>query len=280
MKETSFPARLHILVPKEGENAIVIRRGPSKQTCILSWNTRTDEVGVSQWLKGRIYERRSDISPDGKYWIYFAMNGRWSSKAKGSWSAIARAPWLKAIALMPKGDCWHGGGLFLDKKRYWLNDGYGHENALITNEVKRSPEPPKNFQYFGGECLTVYYNRLIRDDWAPVGRKENGRHDARMLFEKELPRGWTLRKICHEESAMLSPDGRGCYWDEHVIVSKSGDERAHPDWEWAERVGDALCFATGGRLYRAGFRKTGELSDSTMIHDFNEYKFEKHEAPY
>ena len=100
MKETSFPARLHILVPKEGENAIVIRRGPSKQTCILSWNTRTDEMSVSQWLKGRIYERRSDASPDGKYWIYFAMNGRWSSKAKGSWSAIARAPWLKAIALI------------------------------------------------------------------------------------------------------------------------------------------------------------------------------------
>jgi hypothetical protein len=84
MKESSFPARLHILIPKDSDTAIVIRRGPSKQTCILSWNMRTDEVRVAQWLKGRIYERRSDVSPDGKYWIYFAMNGRWSSKVKGS----------------------------------------------------------------------------------------------------------------------------------------------------------------------------------------------------
>lgn len=279
MKEPGFPARLHVLIPKESENAIVIRRGPSKETCVLSWNTRTDEVRVSQWLKGRIYERRSDISPDGKYWIYFAMNGRWRSEAKGSWSAVARVPWLKAIALMPKGDCWHGGGLFLDKKKYWLNDGYGHENLIVTNEVTRA-DPPKDLQYFGGECPTVYYNRLMRSGWASVGREQNGRHDARMFFDKELPRGWLLRKICHEDSTMLSPDGKGCYWDEHVLVSKSGYESAHPDWEWADRVGNRLCFATGGRLYHADFRKTGELNEATLVHDFNDYKFEKHEAPY
>ncbi len=37
--------------------------------------------------------------------------------------AIERAPWLKALALYPKGDCWYGGGLLLDDNRYWLNDG-------------------------------------------------------------------------------------------------------------------------------------------------------------
>jgi hypothetical protein len=54
MKDLSFPARLHILVPKESETAVVIRRGPSEQTCILSWDTRTDKVRVAHWLKGRI----------------------------------------------------------------------------------------------------------------------------------------------------------------------------------------------------------------------------------
>ncbi|MGL5942167.1 MAG: hypothetical protein ACRC2S_17700 [Waterburya sp.] len=42
------------------------------------------------------------------------MNGKWQSEAKGAWTAIARVAWLKAIELLPKGDCWHGGGLFLD----------------------------------------------------------------------------------------------------------------------------------------------------------------------
>src|ERR1044072_1506626 len=106
-----FPARVHALIPQNGKTAVVIRRGPSKRVCILSWNTETDEVSVSQWLKGRIYERRSDISPDGKYWAYFAMNGQWESEVKGAWTAIARTPWLKAISLFAKGDCWFGGGL-------------------------------------------------------------------------------------------------------------------------------------------------------------------------
>ena len=90
MKDQCFPARLHVILPTNSDNALVIRRGPSKQTCILSWNTQSDEVQPTQWLKGRIYERRSDVSPDGKHWIYFAMNGRWNSKNRGSWTAIAK----------------------------------------------------------------------------------------------------------------------------------------------------------------------------------------------
>ena len=43
-------------------------------------------------MRGRVYERRSDVSPDGKYFIYFAMNGRWTTATKGAWTAIARVP--------------------------------------------------------------------------------------------------------------------------------------------------------------------------------------------
>ena len=53
---------------------------------------KTNEFALGQWLKGRIYERRSDLSPDGKYMIYFAMNGKWNSIAKWSWTAISKAP--------------------------------------------------------------------------------------------------------------------------------------------------------------------------------------------
>lgn len=86
---------------------------------------------------GRIYERRADLSPDAKYLIYFAMNGRWDGPAKGSWTAISRAPYLKAITFLPKGDCWNGGRLFVTRDRYWLNDGYGHETAEDSREVIR-----------------------------------------------------------------------------------------------------------------------------------------------
>ncbi|MEO1006151.1 MAG: hypothetical protein AAFW67_09940, partial [Cyanobacteria bacterium J06638_38] len=80
MTTRQFPARLHILVAKNQDVGIVIRRGPSKEVCILGWERKTNTFTVSQWLKGRIYERRADISPSGKYWIYFAMNGKWNSE--------------------------------------------------------------------------------------------------------------------------------------------------------------------------------------------------------
>ncbi len=69
----------------------------------MLWDRQCDRFQLGQWLKGRIYERRSDLSPDGKYLIYFAMNGRWQSEACGAWTAISQAPYLKAIAIFPKG---------------------------------------------------------------------------------------------------------------------------------------------------------------------------------
>jgi len=127
-----FPARLHVLLASDSKVGVVFRRGPSKSVCSVLWNRRTDEFKLGQWLHGRIYERRSDISPDGRFLIYFAMNGKWESETKGSWTAISKVPWLKAIVLLGKGDCWSGGGLFTSENKYWLNDGYGHK-VLKTN---------------------------------------------------------------------------------------------------------------------------------------------------
>ena len=84
--------------------------------------------------------------------------------SRGSWSAISRTPYLKAIALFSKGDCWNGGGLFTAERTYWLNDGLGHVEMLETPEVRRDTEFTPA-QHFGGECLSVYYPRLMRDGW-------------------------------------------------------------------------------------------------------------------
>ena len=92
----SVPARLHVLLAREASTAVVIRRGPTRHTAVIGWNRKTDEFTLGQWLYGRIYERRSDLSPDGQHLIYFAMNGRWHSSVKGSWTALSRAGRLLA----------------------------------------------------------------------------------------------------------------------------------------------------------------------------------------
>ncbi len=277
MKEESFPARVHILVAKDSDNAVVIRRGPSKQTCIIGWDRRKNSFKVAQWLKGRIYERRCDISPCGKHWIYFAMNGKWDSETKGSWTAVARAPWLKAIGLFPKGDCWNGGGLFLDDQPYWLNDGYGHEVMQNSSEVVINPNYSPPYQY-GGECLHVYYNKLQRDGWTLIEdlAKAKLRHDV--IFEKVLPKQWKLLKVCHSE--IDSPKGKGVYWDEHLLQKGESEIISFPDWEWADWVDDSIYYASKGALYRLNIKSSNKFNDPKLIHDFNDYKFEELQAPY
>lgn len=272
-----FSPRIHVLLASDAPVGLVIRRGPSKSVATLLWDRRRDEFQLGQWLRGRIYERRSDLSPDGKYAIYFAMNGKWSSESRGSWTAISRAPYLKAIAFFPKGDCWHGGGLWTGKNTYWLNDGYGHTIARDTTAVRRDRryQPSDNY---GGECQGVYHHRLLRDGWELVDRLSVGEWKDRDIFEKHIGKGWTLRKIAHAEIG--APVGKGCYWDEHEIVGPTENQTIHcPAWEWAELDGKRLVWAANGKLWAAKVEKDG-LAEEVELHDFNDMAFEAIEAPY
>lgn len=71
-----IPARLHVILAREAPKAVVFRRGPTGQVCTLGWDLETDTFTMGQWLKGRIYEYRSDLSPDGELMIYFAADYR------------------------------------------------------------------------------------------------------------------------------------------------------------------------------------------------------------
>src|ERR1044071_8005891 len=85
-----FPAHLHVLLARDAKVGLVIRRGPSKSVCTVLWDRKRNKFKLGQWIRGRIYERRCDLSPDGKHFIYFSMNGRCKSETKGSWTAISR----------------------------------------------------------------------------------------------------------------------------------------------------------------------------------------------
>lgn len=272
-----FPARVHIILARKAKTAIVIRRGPADLVCTLQWDRSQDTFRVGQWLRGRIYERRCDLSPDGTHFIYFAMNGRWRSETKGSWSAISKAPYLKAIGLWANGSCWNGGGLFMTDRTYWLNAfPFGHEAMQNPTGLKESSRPPFHEGY-GGECPGVYYIRLQRDGWCLTGhRHEAG--DSHTIFEKTLPKGWILRKTAHE--TVNPPAGAGCYYDTHEIVHSERDEVMEcRDWDWADLDGDRVVWVSKGVLYASRLTSTG-LRAERALYDFNPLEFERRLAPY
>jgi hypothetical protein len=274
---TRFAPRIHVLLASRAPVGLVIRRGPSKSVATILWDRKRDDFELGQWLKGRIFERRSDLSPDGKHFIYFAMNGKWKSETRGTWTAISRAPYLKALALFAKGDCWHGGGLWTGNSTYWLNDGHGHSVLRDTTAVRRDKTRPPSESY-GGECLDVYYHRLQRDGWTFIQRQRLAKWKEQYIFEKPLGHGWTLRKIAHAEVG--APVGKGCYWDEHELVHPKSEARILcPKWEWADRDSQRLVWASDGKLMCARVDKHG-LEDETELFDFSEMAFEPIKAPY
>jgi hypothetical protein len=207
------------------------------------------------------------------------MNGKWKSETRGSWTAVSKAPYLKAIDLYAKGDCWEGGGLFLSSGAYWLNDRYFSDESILrfNSGMTRDPNGRPSIQ-FGAECTGVYYPRLLRDGWTLVERADAGRWNAWTLFDKPLADGWVLRKIAHQQ--VDHPPGKGCYWDEHELRHDADGVVLHlHDWEWADWDRGAVVWAQDGKIFRSRLI-AGEGVAPELVHDFNGYKFEAIEAPY
>lgn len=276
-----FPARVHPILARKANTAVIIRRGPSKSVCTILWNRGSDEFKLGQWLRGRIYERRCDLSPDGRHFIYLAMNGKWDGPMKGAWTAISRTPYLKALALWPWGDCWNGGGLFLTDSRFWLNNHWYDEatDTLGRLRKKLAQEPGYPFdERYGGECPGVYYIRLQRDGWNLARDESPSSEQSVTVFEKPLLKGWVLEKSAH--TSLNSPVGSGCYYDTHRLLhAESGSVLDHPEWEWADLDRKRLVWVTKGVLYAAKINGKG-LADAKALHDFNDMTFEAIAAPY
>lgn len=92
--------RIHCVVARDVRTAVVFRRGPTKKVRMLLWDLARDVITGGQWLAGRIYDSRCDISPDGKLVVYFA--GKFKTKI-ATFTAVSRPPYFTALALWPMG---------------------------------------------------------------------------------------------------------------------------------------------------------------------------------
>ncbi|HVO42211.1 MAG TPA: hypothetical protein VMT34_06300 [Aggregatilineales bacterium] len=163
MAAEQSPCRLFVILAREASKAVIFRRGPSRWRQLILWDTRTDTFVYGQWFRGRIYERRCDLSPDGSKLIYFAAkHGRSGPDALYSWTAISIPPYYTALALWPKSNSWAGGGLFVDENTVWLN----HRDEAKPHKDHMPPKTLKIMLSEGyGEDSPIYNKRLKRDGW-------------------------------------------------------------------------------------------------------------------
>jgi hypothetical protein len=262
-------ARLFMIFARKSPIAVIFRRGPSRWVQLLKWNTKTDTFEQGQWFHGRIYERRSDLSPDGTLLIYFAqkISGRSLKNIDYTyaWTAISRPPFLTALALWPKGDCWHGGGLFNDSKVVLLN----HRPAVAMPHKKHKPHglvviPNPEAQ---GEDDPLFSQRLERDGWQ---LKKAWRMERRKFAvfhttqpevrEKANPnRTHIIRLVRSIENFDYSEEFEVLNAKQTILTRI---ERASwVDWDHRGR----LVFARDGSIFSATINVGGQLTEELLI---------------
>jgi hypothetical protein len=289
-KELKSGVRLYAILAREARRAVIFRRGPSKRVLLILWHTDTDEFVEGQWLKGRIYERRCDLSPSGEQLIYFAADYK---KPYFSWTAISHPPYLTAMALWPKGDCWGGGGLFARENEIHLNHRAGEMKLAEGFELPKQMKVRPLDEYSGrGEDSPIADVRLIRDGWRQVQSSKYIEHElgSPVWIEFNPPEVWAKQhpvavgkyELREETHGMHERDG-SWYITEHLIIDKeSGEEIRLGRMDWADwcHSGD-LVFAKEGKLFRLGFdsRVLLPLTEARLLIDLKERTFRQLKAP-
>lgn len=292
----SAACRVYAILARDGRSAVVFRRGPSRRVLLLRWWLDSDTIEPGQWLKGRIYERRCDLSPNGDLLVYFAA--RWSGPIE-TWTAVSRPPYFTALALWPKGDAWGGGGLFLGPREIGLNHREGKLGLADGFKLPRGVKVSRYAEYAGhGEDNPIEDVRLMRSGWRRVQAAEEAKYGATKGY------AWTFDtpEIMQALSPKTAKGGRPVrlqriikaigkrdgpwYVEDYAVLDHSGKElRRIVDGSWADWQDNGdLLFATDGRLYRLPRKLTltgaaNPLEGAKLVADLTGMQFDPAPAP-
>jgi hypothetical protein len=283
--DRTIPAstRLFVILARKASMGVVFRRGPSKHVLLINWNTEKHQFRMGQWLKGRIYERRCDLSPSGEKLLYLAANQR---APLFSWTAVSRPPFLTALAMWPNGSAWGGGGLFKNERTVSLN--HRPDGMAVADGFRL----PKNIQAQSlgtlagrGEDGPIFSHRLQRDGWtlkqAAEGWKENSQ--SRIYWEPNQREIWIKprdRWVLEMSVVGINEKNGPWYVIEHQVLDTEGRSVAslgRSDWADWSQTGE-LLFARDGCLGRLP-RKDGEFQQPEELVDLRQLRFQPRSAP-
>jgi hypothetical protein len=106
--------RLFGISATAADRVAVLRRGPSNWTHVGLWDVASPRFHSGAWLSGTLYPQRCDVSPDGRYLCYFALNGGTRWKAGDTYIAVSRLPWLTALVAWGTQGTYSRGAYFVD----------------------------------------------------------------------------------------------------------------------------------------------------------------------
>jgi hypothetical protein len=165
--------RIDGIIATEANHAVIFRRGPSRLCQLLLWDLNSDVVLPGQWLQGRVYTKRCDVSPDGRRLIIAAANYARSHRGRNKlplpdiglsdgWTAVSRPPHFTALAIWFTGCAWNGGGIWVGNDELWVN------RCRVDWHESRSPSPGLTVRELGlpqSEDEPLFSIRLMQRGW-------------------------------------------------------------------------------------------------------------------
>ncbi len=114
---SSPPApRIYCIPATQAPVVAVFRRGPTEWAHVSRWDLAQKTYEPGAWLHGRLFPRRSDLSPDGKWLCYFAdkSNATWDHGP--TYIALSKLPWLTALHAWSTCGTWTRGYYFSESE--------------------------------------------------------------------------------------------------------------------------------------------------------------------
>lgn len=240
MKERA-PPRIYCIPATDAPVVAVIRRGPTKWSHVGRWDLAKRRYEPGAWFQGRIFPRRSDLSPDGRFLCYFAHKPSATWEHGEAYVALSKLPWLTALYAFGTCGTWTRG--------YYFTEGNNSENP---------EEAVPSIPYGLSSIPVVQFANERRRGWSEAAdspRRASGdawdtHRNARI--QKRQPKGDRL--LCVESHGWAggefgvdqAVDGlRVAYWLETTDEIQAMNHVQWADWD---QDGHLLVATRSGRL--------------------------------
>ena len=110
------PPRIYCIPATGAPIVAVFQRGPTNWSHVGRWDLAQRHYEPGAWLRGRIFPRRCDLSPDGRLLCYFAHKPGATWKHGDAYVALSKLPWLTALHAFGTCGTWTRGYRFTADK--------------------------------------------------------------------------------------------------------------------------------------------------------------------
>ncbi|MDI1448997.1 hypothetical protein [Polyangium sp. 6x1] len=262
----TFP-RIYILRASQAPRALIFVTHRQKCWSLHLWDLEAQRVEPGGMFFGTLYPRRCDLSPDGRYLLYFAMKAPGDPDWPHQFSGLSRAPWLACVLAWREAGTWTRGMFFSSRAsgRPEIHArGYLHRGADVADLCPWNIESTPSIQLAAERRIGF----VEADDSPPRDPGDIWDERRRAVLEKPRPGGGreALRVM---QSAFDQGEGRvERYRNYYRLVGNDGREIPLPDHVWLDWLDrDHVYGATlDGRLVVCALRG-GELVE-TWSHMF------------